>query len=627
MSSAFFRQQAQSIVFSTPALTSNQPPQRRPLHHVKTNASPFQVESIVQHRKLNCTLSEPELHRLNPGLQYLKSVLYKDATIAGSEILRQHFSDIMAKEEAKTLDLTKKREAAEREMMSRIDKESAEFDRFETLRLEAALAAYLKEQKASYLKHVGERKAKLYGDYQAVFDRKVVNWTCINCGTENQRLLYRCEWCGESSYLQGTRELRYLFTSSSSVFTVGCYRIDHHLSEEPGDEGLQFFLYEEPARRWCRTRLQRLASKTCSLIQVVVGRTCLNGKVHDDGKFMEWDDGMLWKRIYTAVPQRYQKVPPSLAKRQTTTVRETPRAVAKHLKRIDNSLSIAPILLSIHQNKSVDVQTTACLAIARAITEGQSYYDSIHDIIECVAAVLSTHRLNASAVYAATTVLWARIGSKYKMKLFQVTIPNEQHHKVVAALQDDLKLENVTSIEARTSSIVTFRAEDGEMQPILTALQKMGVGVQFGFCDVMSLTPGTSISKRKPKVNGKGKSRPRRALLQRSTEVGTAIPVAEIYAHIEASTVLSRDSIGMLFISSSIAGIGLAVDSSTCVVASMLLSPLMGPILGCSFGFAIRDRNMFLNGLLNELFALVITLLLGVLIGILLAPYAAELKW
>ncbi|KDO27320.1 hypothetical protein SPRG_07568 [Saprolegnia parasitica CBS 223.65] len=210
------------------------------------------------------------------------------------------------------------------------------------------------------------------------------------------------------------------------------------------------------------------------------------------------------------------------------------------------------------------------------------------------------------------------------MKLFQVTLPNEQHHKVVSALQDELKLENVTSIEARSSSIVTFRVEDGEMQPILTALQKMGVGVQFGFCDVMSLTPGTSISKRKPKTH---KSRPRRALLQRSTDVGTAIPVAEMYAHIEASTTLSRDSIGMLFISSSIAGIGLAGDSSTCVVASMLLSPLMGPILGCSFGFAIRDRNMFLNGLLNELFALVITLLLGVLIGIVLAPYAVDLKW
>ncbi|ETW00538.1 hypothetical protein, variant [Aphanomyces invadans] len=164
------------------------------------------------------------------------------------------------------------------------------------------------------------------------------------------------------------------------------------------------------------------------------------------------------------------------------------------------------------------------------------------------------------------------------------------------------------------------------MQGVLTVLQKLGVGVKFGFCDVMSLTPGTTISKAKKTKNGSS-SRPRRGILQKSSDVGTAIPVAEIYAHIEASTTLSRDSIGMLFISSSIAGIGLAGDSPTCVVASMLLSPLMGPILGCSFGYAIRDRNMFLNGLSNELTALVITLLLGMLLGIVLAPYADDLKW
>ncbi|KAF0716183.1 hypothetical protein AaE_011168, partial [Aphanomyces astaci] len=157
---------------------------------------------------------------------------------------------------------------------------------------------------------------------------------------------------------------------------------------------------------------------------------------------------------------------------------------------------------------------------------------------------------------------------------------------VVTVLQDDLNLENVTSIEARTSSI------------------KLGVGVQFGFCDVMSLTMGTTISK--AKRGSKNSMRSRRGIFQKASDV-PAIPVAEIYAHIEASTTLSRDSIGMLFISSY--GFhclhGLAGDFPTCVVASMLLSPLMvGPILGCSFGYTIRDRNKFLNGFFNELTAL-----------------------
>ncbi|KAJ0409774.1 hypothetical protein ATCC90586_001087 [Pythium insidiosum] len=209
------------------------------------------------------------------------------------------------------------------------------------------------------------------------------------------------------------------------------------------------------------------------------------------------------------------------------------------------------------------------------------------------------------------------------MKLFQLTLPNEQHAKIVSLLQDDWKLENVTSVEARTSSIVTFRVEDDQMQAVLNRLQGMGVGVQFGVCDVMSLTPGTTLTKRRASRKKRRVGR----ILERSTEIGTAVPVAEMYARIEANATLSRDSVGMLLISSAIAGIGLAADSGTNVVASMLLSPLMGPILGCAFGFALRDRTLFINGLLNELFALIITFLLGMIIGALLSPYAGALHW
>jgi hypothetical protein len=117
----------------------------------------------------------------------------------------------------------------------------------------------------------------------------------------------------------------------------------------------------------------------------------------------------------------------------------------------------------------------------------------------------------------------------------------------VSVLQDELKLDNVTSVEARTSSIVTFRVEDEEMQAILNKLQRMGVGVQFGFCDVMSLTPGTTMRKRN---RSKKKKRSVGRILERNTDVGTAVPVAEMYAHIEANSTLSRDSVVMLLISS-----------------------------------------------------------------------------
>ncbi|GMF09295.1 unnamed protein product [Phytophthora lilii] len=150
--------------------------------------------------------------------------------------------------------------------------------------------------------------------------------------------------------------------------------------------------------------------------------------------------------------------------------------------------------------------------------------------------------------------------------------------------EDGMSATRAQSVEARTSSIVTFRVEDEEMQAILNKLQRMGVGVQFGFCDVMSLTPGTTMRKRS---RSKKKKRSVGRILERNTDVGTAVPVAEMYAHIEANSTLSRDSVVMLLISSyvdaellpflswwisyklcsfaavhsSIAGIGLAGDS------------------------------------------------------------------
>ncbi|OQR98751.1 hypothetical protein ACHHYP_08153 [Achlya hypogyna] len=651
------------------------PPVRRTHRHLKTTASPFQVESIAEYRHLTSvpSLTAP---KLNVGLQYLKSILYKGESIVGSHVLRDHFNDQMRRGRSEAADAARRQEALERQKMEAVDAESRVFNELERTRLAQVLTAYLVRQKNEYLAVVGARHTHAYRDYQAVYDRsRTCNWTCSNCGTHNERFMYECEWCHESSAIQdvavGLWELQR--AGSSHCFSVGQYRIERRLSDTVGASGFALELREVPPRAWCIKPIWRRSPKDQTGLRVVFDSTQVVGVIDQEGLQIQWDDGMLWQRVQVVVGPRMPPRPKgATGSRRSTAVRETPRAVAKHLQRIDASVSLDAILLSMHQNKSADVQVTGCLAIAKSILTGQNYVHCEANVVESAATALSLHRSVVTAVYASTSVLLTLLEAADDANLRNilrcvplliyvlcdhaaksvvhrgmdvlailderghggyiglcathvVTIPNERHATVIAALQDELKLENVTSVEARSSSIVTFRVEDGEMQPILTALQKMGVGVQYGFCDVMSLTPGTSISKRKPKIAAK--SRPRRALLQRSTDVGTAIPVAEIYAHIEASTTLSRDSIGMLFISSSIAGIGLAGDSSTCVVASMLLSPLMGPILGCSFGFAIKDRNMFLNGLLNELFALVITLLLGVLIGIALAPYATDLKW
>ncbi|RHY33583.1 hypothetical protein DYB32_001517 [Aphanomyces invadans] len=378
----------------------------------------------------------PPAPSLNPGLQYLKSVLYKDSTVEGSHVMREHLAAVEASQAAETLAREVKREGMELFRMAEEDATSSAFNYQDRIRAAAALEQYLQEQKAKYFDWTHQQKVRLVRDLESLHDvaahQAKVHWTCVHCGTLNQRYMYACEFCGESSRMQGVEPV---------VESCSCHE------------------------SWVK------CEGHCQLL----------------------------------------------------------------VERIAVALAAYPA------NPSV---VYAAMSLAHSIVE--STVDEA--VVTCVAQLrLLLHHCTNVATSKAV--------------------------RVVTVLQDDLNLENVTSIEARTSSIVSFRVEDEEMQGVLTVLQKLGVGVKFGFCDVMSLTPGTTISKAKKTKNGSS-SRPRRGILQKSSDVGTAIPVAEIYAHIEASTTLSRDSIGMLFISS-----------------------------------------------------YVITLLLGMLLGIVLAPYADDLKW
>lgn len=73
----------------------------------------------------------------------------------------------------------------------------------------------------------------------------------------------------------------------------------------------------------------------------------------------------------------------------------------------------------------------------------------------------------------------------------------------------------------------------------------------------------------------------------------------------------------LLTVASIIAGIGLAIDSSTTVISSMLLSPIMGPVLGIgmSYGLIIWDIPLIKRSMKNELLSIMYIITFGFLIG------------
>lgn len=72
----------------------------------------------------------------------------------------------------------------------------------------------------------------------------------------------------------------------------------------------------------------------------------------------------------------------------------------------------------------------------------------------------------------------------------------------------------------------------------------------------------------------------------------------------------------LLMVASIVAGLGLATDSSTTVISSMLLSPIMGPVIGMSYGLIIWDLPLIKRSMKNEILSIIICVIFGVLLAL-----------
>ena len=169
------------------------------------------------------------------------------------------------------------------------------------------------------------------------------------------------------------------------------------------------------------------------------------------------------------------------------------------------------------------------------------------------------------------------------------------------------------SFESFKSTLVQFRVEDAQVNAVLTELQALGLGVSFGFCDVLELKGSTTI--------------PGEVLQGVDTTKQTVMASSQVYSNVAKKTLLTVDTVVVVCMSSIMAGIGLSVNNRIYIMAGSLMSPLMGPIMGAAYGLAILDQELFLTGVKNTLMGLAITIIFGVLIGVSFAPFAEMLLW
>jgi len=92
--------------------------------------------------------------------------------------------------------------------------------------------------------------------------------------------------------------------------------------------------------------------------------------------------------------------------------------------------------------------------------------------------------------------------------------------------------------------------------------------------------------------------------------------IEKMHDKIREGAIFNFNYICLLIIASFVAGLGLASDSSTIVVSSMLLSPIMGPVIGMAYGLIVCDWHLVRQSIRNELISLVISILIGMIIGV-----------
>jgi uncharacterized hydrophobic protein (TIGR00341 family) len=191
------------------------------------------------------------------------------------------------------------------------------------------------------------------------------------------------------------------------------------------------------------------------------------------------------------------------------------------------------------------------------------------------------------------------------VKQVQITVPYEKTEAVLDFLLDGLNIKNVMKFNADNAIVLQFRIPDDSVSETIEGLKSRGVGVEFGFIDILDLK--ASLPRETEEAANDAK-------IQREA----SLAVEEIYESVKKQASLSFDYMAFVILAAVMAGIGLIQNNVTVIVASMLLSPLMGPMLGVALGYVVRDRALFVKGTRNELIGIALSLSVGAILGVVL---------
>ncbi len=191
------------------------------------------------------------------------------------------------------------------------------------------------------------------------------------------------------------------------------------------------------------------------------------------------------------------------------------------------------------------------------------------------------------------------------MKQVQITVPYEKTEAVFDFLLDGLHVKNVMKFNADNAIVLQFRIPDDSVNETIEGLKSRGVGVEYGFVDILDLKASLPRGAEEKENDTK---------IQREA----TLAVEEIYDNVKKQSALSFDYMAFIVLAAIMAGLGLIQNNITVIVASMLLSPLMGPMLAMALGYVVRDGSLFYRGTKSEVVGIALSLSVGAIMAIIM---------
>ena len=191
------------------------------------------------------------------------------------------------------------------------------------------------------------------------------------------------------------------------------------------------------------------------------------------------------------------------------------------------------------------------------------------------------------------------------MRQLQISLQNEFLDDVIKALMD-IGFENILRLKSEENSLLILRAKDTSVPKILEALNKIGVGTDFGLIDIL---PVEATIPKLEDIEKVEKVETEAPLIQR-------LAMEEIIEDLEKGAQPNFDYFIFIILSALVSGVGLINNSIVILIASMILSPLLGPILGLSLGAIIKNKEMIRNSIMAQILGIATAIATGIILAL-----------